>query len=82
MALFRSTRQRRIDRALSSVLEHIDYKHNAQLRALSDNHTWSDVNALTFARDGEVIAACKRADKLTQLWRARIERELNSEGKS
>jgi hypothetical protein len=75
VGMFRSTRQRRIDRALSSVLDHIDYKHNAQLRALPDNHTWGDVNALTFARDGAVIAACKRADKLTQLWRARVERD-------
>jgi hypothetical protein len=82
MALFRSTRQRRIDRALSAVLERIECDHNAKLRALPDNHTWRDIDALSIDADQRAIKAYNRADKLTQIWRARVEREINPKGNS
>lgn len=71
--LFRSSRTRRIDRALSATLDKIDSAHAERMGALPDGHTWTDVDALSLARDEAHIAAYDRADRLHAAWRKRVE---------
>jgi hypothetical protein len=70
--LFRSTRLRRIDRALSHVLTAIDDESDATRRAMS-GATWRDLDLLSIATDAKRKAAFDRADALETAWQRRVD---------
>ena len=72
MALFRSSRLRRIDRALSSVLDKLDRSYTEQVRALPDDHNWRDIDILAATRDNDACKAYDRANALEAQWLRRV----------
>lgn len=72
--MFRSSRQRRIDRALSAVLQSIDDDHN---RLRESTKTWTQLDWLAITMDRQRIRAHDRAQTLRNRWQARV-KELDS----
>lgn len=62
-----SSRDRRINRALASVLSAIDQQY-----ANAPAETWRELDERSIAADTARIAAYERADQLRERWRARI----------
>jgi hypothetical protein len=73
--MFISSRQRRIDRALSAVLDRINDDHDNELVRCD---TWRDIDALTIKTSQRSVAAHDRAKRLRNQWRARIEADVHS----
>jgi hypothetical protein len=71
--MFRSRRERRIDRALSSVLHGIDDHYDNFSPA-----TWREIDELAIAADRARIGAHKRAEKLFAQWRKRVAADLEA----
>lgn len=69
LIMFHSSRQRRIDRALSSALQTIDDDHE---RLRQSTSTWADLDWLSIAMDRQRSRAYDRAAALSSRWQARI----------
>lgn len=67
----RSSRGRRIDRALSSVLETIERQHDEALDRFI-NPSWRVLDELSIEFDRRRIGAYVRADNLCAKWHARV----------
>lgn len=68
--MFRGRRDRRIDRALSNVLDVIATEHAERLRSCE---TFREVDLLAIAMDKKRLDAFVRADILRAQWYARVE---------
>lgn len=72
MAFFRSSRDRRIDRALSSVLAAVD---DAEESDRFHCRTWRELDCLSIRMNGRRNKAYDRATNLRIKWHARVERD-------
>jgi hypothetical protein len=66
----RSSRDRRIDRALSSVLDAIQRQHDDELYHCRD---WQEIGRLGERMDTRRIAAHDHAKALREMWRRRVD---------
>ena len=69
MSFIRGSRDRRIDRALSSVLDNINEEREERLRACE---TWHAINLLDIEMNDKRKDAYIRADCLCSQWHARV----------
>ena len=67
--MFQSSRDRRINRALSSVLQSIDDRAQRDHAAAQ---TWADLDNLSIRTNSLRIHAYKRAEALQTRWEARL----------